>query len=349
MSRQGKTIRDFIVDNVHSHASDIVHVTAKEFSLSRQAVQRHIASLVKQGFLKGAGNTRGRSYKLAVLTKVQHRFPLSKQIEEYAIWDQYIRPRVQKAAKPEIAEICFYGFTEMVNNVIDHSEGRTLAVQLQVTAGSIRLAVSDDGVGIFNKIASALKLDDARQAILELSKGKLTTDPARHTGEGIFFSSRAFDQFSMFSGRLQFLAHRTGDWLFQEVEDEAPGTRIVMEINFRSEQTLKGVFDKFSGGEAKDYAFSRTHVPLKLAQSGDSSLMSRSQAKRVLTRFNRFDEVLLDFDGVKSIGQAFADEIFRVFAAENPRIKLLAVNANQPVAQMISRARAELKRQQEAK
>jgi len=33
-----------------------------------------------------------------------------------------------------------------------------------------------------------------------LAKGKLTTDPKRHSGEGIFFSSRMFDEFDILSG-----------------------------------------------------------------------------------------------------------------------------------------------------
>jgi hypothetical protein len=41
-----------------------------------------------------------------------------------------------------------------------------------------------------------------------------------------------------------------------------------------------------------------------------------ASAKRVLGRGDRFDEVLLDFKGVSSIGPAFADEIIRVFASD---------------------------------
>ena len=38
--------------------------------------------------------------------------------------------------------------------------------------------------------------------------GKLTTDPHRHTGEGIFFTSRAFDCFEIRSGELRFSRRR---------------------------------------------------------------------------------------------------------------------------------------------
>jgi hypothetical protein len=55
-------------------------------------------------------------------------------------------------------------------------------------------------------------------------------------------------------------------------------------------------------------------------------------------RFERFKEVFLDFSAVESIGQAFADEIFRVYATRHPEMTLTAVNANRQVSQMIRRA-----------
>ena len=47
---------------------------------------------------------------------------------------------------------------------------------------------------------------------------------------------------------------------------------------------------------------------------------------------------MFDFEGVASIGQAFADEIFRVFANAHPAIELIAMHANPEVQQMVRRA-----------
>ena len=49
--------------------------------------------------------------------------------------------------------------------------------------------------------------------------------------------------------------------------------------------TAREVFDRYSDQESDDYDFSRTHVPLALAKYGKDQLVSRSQAKRVLARF----------------------------------------------------------------
>ena len=205
----------------------------------------------------------------------------------------------------------------------------------------IRFAVGDDGVGIFDKIQRDFGLHDKRHALLELSKGKLTSDKDFHSGEGIFFSSRMFDLFSILSGDLLYaVTLEEGEWLM-ETEDQAsaPGTYVVMEIAYDSERSREDVFAEFSSGK-HDYAFSRTHVPIRLARYGNEQLLSRSQAKRVLARFDQFREVLLDFEGVETIGQAFADEIFRIFQRQHPDVELFTTNTTVAVESVINHVTA---------
>jgi hypothetical protein len=198
--------------------------------------------------------------------------------------------------------------------------------------------VTDDGEGIFLRIQRALNLFDPREAILELAKGKFTTDPANHSGEGIFFSSKVFDVFDIRSGRLHF-AHDDGkvDILFERDAD-APGTTVFMQLANDSPRTTREVFDTFA--EPDEYTFAKTIVPVKLAQHEGEKLVSRSQAKRLTLRFERFQTVVLDFTDVEEIGQAFADEVFRVFQAAHPQTTLVPVNTAPGVKRMVARARA---------
>ena len=53
----------------------------------------------------------------------------------------------------------------------------------------------------------------------------------------------------------------------------------------------------------------------------------------------KFREIILDFKDVEEIGQAFADEIFRVFQNEHPNINLHPINTNEQIAKMILRAK----------
>lgn len=293
-----------------------------------------MAALVEEGYLAAEGNTRGRVYSLGPHRSHRAEFPLKGLSES----DVYFRDFgvVFGDLPKELESICHYGFTEMLNNAIDHSGGETATVMVERTAEEIFMVVSDNGEGIFNHIARVLKLGDPREAILELSKGKLTTDPANHTGQGIFFTSRAFDDFLIFSGDLVFTHTNTSklDALLHN-DDFQQGTEVMMSIKMDSTRTLSSVFAEFTAGEEDDFAFNKTVVPIKLALYEGERLVSRSQAKRILNRVEKFKTVMLDFSGVDLIGQAFADEMFRVFARRNPQILLVPTNMTEEVNRMV--------------
>jgi len=78
----------------------------------------------------------------------------------------------------------------------------------------------------------------------------------------------------------------------------------------------------------------------QFAAGPDDGFVSRSQARTVMRDARVAGPVVLDFEGVETIGQAFADEIFRVFANAHPRAELDAVNASEEVQRTIRRARA---------
>ena len=82
-----------------------------------------------------------------------------------------------------------------------------------------------------------------------------------------------------------------------------------------------------------DSGFSKTQIPLR--QCFESSPGSRSQAKRLCSRLDRFREVTLDFTGLDWIGQGFAHQLFVVFQNEHPDIRLLPVGMSEDVEKMI--------------
>ena len=225
----------------------------------------------------------------------------------------------------------------MLNNAIDHSSGTNVAVDIKRTTASTEMIIRDDGYGIFRKIKDSLGLEDERHAVFELSKGKLTTDPDNHTGEGIFFTSRMFDGFSIDSGGVSFshLSPNEEYWVFENGE-HVTGTWIRMKLSNATRRTPQEVFDAFAGDD--DYGFTKTVVPVDLARYGNDVLISRSQARRVLMRLDRFGTVLLNFKNVDQVGQGFADEVFRVFARAHPHIELIPIGANAQVMSMIRRA-----------
>ncbi|NJK83371.1 MAG: sensor histidine kinase [Saprospiraceae bacterium] len=155
----------------------------------------------------------------------------------------------------------------MLNNAIDHSSGTEVLIHVQRTAINTSILIYDDGEGIFKKIQRELQLNDERHAVLELAKGKLTTDPERHSGEGIFFTSRMFDEFMIRSGNVYFSHefNRAIDWILEEAESQF-GTIVLMNLNNDISRTAKQIFDDFSSVDSDNYDFIKTVVPVYLAQ-----------------------------------------------------------------------------------
>jgi hypothetical protein len=83
-----------------------------------------------------------------------------------------------------------------------------VTVKLIEDAMKTYIVVEDNGIGIFKKIKNDLSLQDEHQSLLELAKGKFTSNPKEHSGEGIFFSCRACDLFLIHSGSLTYSLDR---------------------------------------------------------------------------------------------------------------------------------------------
>lgn len=278
--------------HIDEHPFDIAQLTSDEFGIPKRVVNARLKQMAAEGKLVQSGKGKTLSYLAAMLVSETIVLPVTPSLDETTVWVERIQPLL-KEIPPNVLSICQYGFTEMLNNVVDHSGSADVRLHIMQTTSRVSLRLADRGVGIFRKIQQALGLEDERLAILELGKGKFTTDPERHSGQGIFFTSKVVDTFVIVSGSI-----------------------------------------------AEDYGFTKTIIPVSLARIGDEHLISRSQAKRLLARIEQFKEVMLNFDGVTMIGQAFADEIFRVFQNQHPEVKLTWSNAVPDVERMILWAKA---------
>lgn len=336
--KRSAEIRNFILDNISSHPKDISALVSSEFGISRPATLGHINKLIQDGLVEVEGTTRGRRYRLKLLVDDTFSFGLSPDTEEDQVWLHLVRPLL-KDIPENVMRICEYGMNEIINNALDHSGGTEATVRVNQSPADVSFELQDNGVGIFNKIQQELQLSEPRQAILDLSKGKLTTDPSRHTGEGIFFVSRMFDQFVVFSEGLFFSPNQMSDQEISTFQNSGTGTGVSMGIRTRSKRTTQAVFARYTLDEDDDFAFSRTDVPVLLARFEGANLVSRSQARRLLDRLQNFQQITLDFADIDSIGQAFADEVFRVYARNHPDIEISAVNINPEIERMIRRVK----------
>ena len=338
-------VAQWTTGHVAAHPKDFTKALAFRFGVTRAAAASIVRQLEASGFLlRFGGSTRPR-FSAGATRWVSHEYALP-DVDESLLWERDFSPFVE--LPDNVRNILHHGFTEMVNNASEHSGGERVHVELECgLAGMCVLRVMDDGIGIFRKITDTLKLPDPRLSLLELSKGKFTSDSSRHSGEGVFFTSRMFDGFFIDANQLGYDRFEGPDGRLDETDslhvasrDGQPvGTGITMAIGATTRRTAREVFEHFTPDVPDDYSFSKTTIPVKLAAFGDENLLSRSQAKRLVARIDQFKNVELDFSGVDEIGQAFADEVFRVFGKTHPLVVLEAIHANAYVAGMIRRVK----------
>jgi anti-sigma regulatory factor (Ser/Thr protein kinase)/DNA-binding transcriptional ArsR family regulator len=325
-----------ILESVRS-GGPVASRAAEATGLARVTISRRLAKLVESGYVIREGSGTRPHYRISdTLRWWQGCWPRDQMIREGegAIWAHHVGPLLDRV-KLNVRSLAYTGFTEMLNNATDHSDAQSVSTSVRLTPQTLQIAVMDDGVGIFNRIARFLDLPDRRLAVLELSKGKLTTATTGHSGIGVFVCSRMFDRFTIRSDGLVFTHDHdfTFDWLDDELYRK--GTIVLMEIGLDSERTPSQVYDRyFDPEEVGDVAFRATEVPVRLAALGDD-LISRSQGKWVVSRIEQFSRVLLDFTDVKAVGQGFVDEVFRVFANAHPEVKLVAAHMEPEVERVV--------------
>ncbi len=337
--KRSQEIRNFILDRLEDRPEGISRQVQDRFGMTRQSVHAHLRSLEEEGLIEGTGRTRARQWRAKVLQQRRFNLPVAMGPAEDELWRDLMAPRLGPLPD-NLREICQFGLGELLANALEHSGAQGLLAGFQRTGARLRFVVRDDGEGVFRKLRRYLDLSDDRHVLLELAKGRLSSDPNRHPGQGLFFTARAFDGFALESDGLRFV-HRPGvdSWWLEEDVETRPGTRVLLELNLFGERRLEETFARFrtqGGGPA----FTRTRVPLALARYGDENLSTRSQARRVAARLDRFREVWLDFRDVPAIGPAFADELFRNWARRHPEVELRWIKTAPEVEAQIEAALA---------
>lgn len=322
-------------------SSDVV----KTFNVSRQYAAVIIRGLVNENKLIKIGSTNKAFYILPEFVKQQDLYPLhikkrlkNRNLSEHEVLDtienQYT---ILKQLPENVLNIFTYAFSEILNNAIEHSKSKDIDIEVSITNGKLTFIINDFGIGVFRNVMKKNKLKNELEAIQDILKGKTTTKPREHTGEGIFFTSKVGDVFTLESfGFLLVVNNKTKNIYIQKPPIQKQGTKAKFTITVNSNRHVKDVFVKFAEEET-DFGFDKTEIKVKL-YSTRGVYVSRSQARRVLVGLDKFKSVILDFENVSMVGQAFADEVFRVFKNKYPDIKLIPINMEEHVQFMIERA-----------
>lgn len=201
---------------------------------------------------------------------------------------------------------------------------------MNLQSGNFEFKIRDFGIGIFKNVKDSFHLENEYQGAEHVLKGKQTTLPERHFGQGIFFTSRIADHYVQIENKMDDAYFADAPYL--------NGTQVEFSIKQKTKKILKTLFDRFTS-DKDTFDFDKNILRVRLR--ANQELVSRSEARRLLMGLEDYKVIIFDFKGMLGIGQAFADEIFRVYTNQHPEKNVSYENAGLAVEFMIQRAKAE--------
>lgn len=340
-------VQNLILETIREKGSVKAADIMKKTGYTRAYVNRFLQALREEGKILLIGKANQAHYVPATDEAVKEAkgsiLNVHRVLKNRGISEDEVLAGIKKTTgiftglERNVDGIVSYAFLEMLNNAIEHSGSPEIRVSVRRDRDTVFFDVTDVGVGIFNNIMQKKQLPGVMEAIQDLLKGKQTTMPDTHSGEGIFFTSKVADVMTIQSSRKKIIFNNLIDDLFVRDVGERAGTKITFSIGTGSQRKLDDVFRKYTDA---GFEFSATRVIVRLYQMG-TEYISRSQARRVVSGLESFKNITLDFKGVETVGQGFADEIFRVWSAGHSGCVIEPVNMNENVEFMVKRALAQ--------
>ncbi|MBS7302836.1 MAG: DUF4325 domain-containing protein [Lachnospiraceae bacterium] len=339
--KKREEIKKYILRKIDLDDNEVISKTMDNFGISITSVKRYLQEAISLNMIMPEKEC-ACGYKLVEQVFIERVVLTGEPVGEDRIFETFISKNLKKCNE-EAFRVWQYVCEEMLNNAIEHSRGKNIEIEVHTNALFSRVIITDDGVGTFQTLLEYMEEHgwvnpDSGDALIELYKGKITSNPVCHSGEGIFFSAKMLDGFALWSdSRMYVSGNKTETKAIQShllayaSHINKVGTMVSMKLENETTRNVTEVFDMYTDMEG---GFIKTYIPVKEACiTGEP--VARSQARRICNRLEEFKEVLLDFNNVEFVGQGFADEIFRVYATANPRVLLRPVNMMPTVVRMI--------------
>ena len=321
-----QTIILYILKKIKEKAKNLSKTVSETFDISPNTVHTYLNELIENNII--IKEKRGEYSLISTTEKYTFKRSEGQLTNDTLPYDICLEGKIKHLSE-NVQRIWLYGLSEMVNNVIDHSNAENMNLIVIQDYLTTSVLLIDDGVGIFEKLKNHFNFSSLNEAICELFKGKLTTDEKNHSGQGIFFTSKMMDYFLIYSDGKIFTASKLDNNSILDANKISQGTCVIMELSNFTHKTTVEIFDQYSD---VDNGFTTTKIPLKNIFEGDP--VSRSQARMLCNRLEQFTEAILDFDEIKWMGQGFAHQIFVVFKNSHPDISIVPQNMNDSVQSM---------------
>lgn len=339
--KKQETIRKYLLRKIAVDDSEFIFKTMDNFDIESIMVEQFLQEYIQEGFI-AVSKERNCGYKLVENSNQFHIVLTVALDNEDRIYKEYIEPNL-KYCNENALRIWQYTCEEMLNNVMEHSRGKNLYIEVHSNILFNKVLIVDDGVGTFRTLLEYMEGNgwgkpQVEDALLELYKGKITSKAECHSGEGIFFSSKLVDSYALWSdARIYECGHGREPKVIEShllayaSRIGKVGTMVSMSLENETQRKIADVFDMYTDIEE---GLVKTRIPIKEACMNDDPV-ARSQARRICNRLEEFKEVVLDFSGVEFMGQGFSDELFRIYALNHPDILLRPINMIPIVARMV--------------
>ena len=345
--------RDKILDIIKKEGRVTSSLLTKELGISRQYVGVVISMLIQEKEVIKIGGTRNAFYISSIFAKEYPEILPSffkKTYKNIKLEEHKVLLEIEErfpqilSLSENVRSIFTFAFSEMLNNAIEHSGSKNISIEVSFKMNNLSFVILDSGIGVFRNIMKKRNLKTETEAIQDLLKGKTTTMPKSHSGEGIFFTSKSADLFILDSFGFKLIVDmKKDDVSIRNSHIIKRGTKVFFEIDSNTDRHLNQVFKKYTNlSDESNYGFDKTEIRVKLYTVGGVHI-SRSQARRILSGLEKFKVILLDFENVPLVGQAFCDEIYRIFCNKYPGIKIEEENMSEGVKFMVERSKNEAK------
>jgi len=326
-------IQNFILDNLSGHQRDIIKAAISKFGVSRQAILKHMNTLIREKLVVAHGKTRDRYYELEPLLNYTKLVDITQGFKA----DRFLRTEIVTSLDSlprNIGEICEYALAALLHNVMDHARATHFFVKLFATRDETHVMVTDNGVGIFHHIRDGMGLEGKTISAIELAKGAGPNEAGHHAGDDLQAVMMLFDGITIDSAEisLRYKKKEADHWSLQESK-QARGTKIHLEMGTKSSATCNEIFSKLFAEEK-----STVRIPVNLARTNGELLASRDQAQKLVHNIEFSKEVEFDFSGIDVIGPAFAHELVWISREKNKSIDIGWINAAETVDLLMSRA-----------
>ena len=332
MNSSGK-IKKFILENLNRHQKDIIFTTIQRFGISRQAILKHMHTLINEKQIVAYGKTRDRYYELRPQVNFYKSIELEDGYDPKHTIDNYILNHIS-SLKTNIIEIIRFSMDALINNILDHSKATKFYFKIYLTYNDLHIILNDNGIGLFENIKTLLNVENEHIAAIELAKGPITTDPENHSGDELFTLMHLFDSAKIeSSGKSLNYMNKKKYWMIDD-SIQKQGTRIHLKINPFSKRSCQSIFENLFVSKKMSIK-----VPINLIKTNDNQIVNtRAQAKSLLRNIEKLKLIEFDFNNIDIIGPAFADELIRNTKKKNETANIKWINSNKMIDALMSRA-----------